>query len=364
MAIWRVIASPLTILTHPNADKMALGKLGQFQVVIAKSNGYEDGQIIVFAPEKSILPEDLRLHYTNSETGASYLSGKEHDRVSSIRLRGELSMGVTLPPEWVLAKGGWASLTDIPLDTDLSEILGITKYEAPIPLGMSGMLVRIETVADFAEHDVEQFRLYEKEFTVGELVIATEKLHGSQINILRDSEGQCLVTSKGIASRHCSILENESNIYWKAVRNVGLFEALSLVPDVNFQIFGEVIPCQGEYTYGQEKYKPTLRIFRLIVEGSEYSYKFILLERTFMNKLKPVLDVLVNLWVPVIYDGPFDVEKLIEASKGKETVSEKQLHIREGIVVTPIQPRLSSEGFPLIVKIINPKYKESGEEFS
>jgi RNA ligase (TIGR02306 family) len=356
MAIWKVVADKIQLFPHPNADKMLLGKVGGFQVVVAKSNNYQDGDVVIFAPEKSVLPEDLRPHYTNSETGQSYLSGSNHDRVSRVRLRGEYSEGVTISMDYVRDKIGG----EIPLGVDLSEKLGITKYEPPIPTQFAGQMARINTVADFRQHDVEQFRLYANEFKEGELVLATEKLHGSQINILRDADGQCLVTSKGMAGRDVSILEDAGNIYWRAVRNIQVFEKLgALLPDSNVQLFGEVIPCQGGYSYGQTV--PTVKFFRMILDGKEFSVNDLMENKAGDWLIK---EFILENWVPVIYEGPYDVDKLVDASKGMEQVSGKQLHIREGVVVSPVVPRLSSEGFPLFLKIINPKYRDTGEEIS
>jgi hypothetical protein len=42
-----------------------------------------------------------------------------------------------------------------------------------------------------------------------------------------------------------------------------------------------------------------------------------------------------------------------------ETVSGKQLHIREGVVI-----RCARDNTKLRLKLINPKYKESGDEIS
>jgi len=45
-------------------------------------------------------------------------------------------------------------------------------------------------------------------------------------------------------------------------------------------------------------------------------------------------------------------------------VSGKQLHIREGVVVRPYVDRRASDGRRLALKLINPKYKETGEEIN
>ena len=161
MAEWRVVADPIRLFPHPNADALLLGRVGLFQVVVTQSNEYRDGDVVIFAPARSVLPEDLRPQYINSETGISYLAGPNHDRVKRVRLRGEYSDGVTIDPVWVTQKLG-VPLADIPLNTDLAEALGIMKYESPIPAHMAGGVTPL-TVPQWHHHDVEAFGIYQFE---------------------------------------------------------------------------------------------------------------------------------------------------------------------------------------------------------
>jgi hypothetical protein len=45
-------------------------------------------------------------------------------------------------------------------------------------------------------------------------------------------------------------------------------------------------------------------------------------------------------------------------------VSGKELHIREGVVLRPYIDRDAKDGTKLRLKIINPAYKETGEEIN
>ena len=171
MATWSVIADRITLHPHPNADKMALAKVGNFQLVVGKDNGYKDGEIVILAPKHAELPDEIKGNYCNIDTGISYLGGPEQNRVKEVRLRGELSMGVTLDRNWVLQKGGWSSLEDIPLNEDLSEILGITKYEVPLPAHMAGTVKNFDVAGPWSSHDVESFQINKKEFDINEEMI-------------------------------------------------------------------------------------------------------------------------------------------------------------------------------------------------
>lgn len=116
------------------------------------------------------------------------------------------------------------------------------------------------------------------------------------------------------------------------------------------QAFAEVYPAQGAaWCYGADGNRPWLRLFRLVVEGAE-------------RPCHQVVPALRELWTPVLFEGPFDEAALRPLARGKEQVSGRELHIREGIVVTPRQPRPSREGWNLALKIINDKFKSSDED--
>lgn len=210
MAIWEVNASKIELLPHPNADRMQIGRVGKFQLVVGKGQ-YESGDIIVFAPERAILPESLKGEYVNSETGISYLSGSEQNRVKQVRLRGELSEGVTIPISWVLEQvPEWNSVSDIPLDVDLSEKLGISKYQPAIPYNMAGVINSFDSVnfgSRSAHHDVEQFRLFADEFLENEEVICSEKIHGclSEETIVDTFEFGPMKISEIVQNNMCNI---------------------------------------------------------------------------------------------------------------------------------------------------------------
>jgi RNA ligase (TIGR02306 family) len=339
MAIWKVATYEAVVLEHPNAEALEILKLGGFQCVVAKG-AYVSGQQLVFAPEKSVLPNGL------AEPFRKYLSGEYKNRVKSVRLRGEFSEGVILE----LGENELELLAGFGLTEDVSSVLGIVKYEPAVPSSLAGDVTPIGEALRFRKHDVERFRLYENEFVTGEEVLVTEKLHGSQGVYYRNPNGEWFVTSKGLADRELALRDNGKNAYWNAAKNIGLFEYLDhLAPDVPVQVFGEVLKVQKGYDYGF--LEPTLRVFRVLWDGIELEFD-------------AVSEFFKRVWVPIVFRGAFDRPQLEALAVGLETVSGQARHIREGVVVSPVKPRVSSEGFALFVKIINPAYKDDPEAFS
>src|SRR3954453_1915473 len=94
-----VPAERLVVHEHPNADALELAQVGLFRAVVAKGV-YRSGDIALYIPEGAVLPEALI-----AELGLTgRLGGSQHDRVTPVRLRGELSQGLVCRPavldEW------------------------------------------------------------------------------------------------------------------------------------------------------------------------------------------------------------------------------------------------------------------------
>jgi RNA ligase (TIGR02306 family) len=331
MAEFRVIKSTVKIFPHPNAEKLELLKIGTFQAVVQKG-AYHDGDAVVFAPEKAVLPDAIAQEYRK------YLKGPLQNRVGTIRLRGELSMGVIIPvtsidPDNLL-----------PYNEDIAEKLGIIKYEPPIPQDLAGKVLPVIDFPWLTSHDVEQFRIYAEEFIASEPVRVWEKIHGSQVIYLRNKNGEVAVTSKGLLKRGLMLEEAVGNTYWAAAQNLSIFERLEdLFGDRNVQLFGEVIPVQKGFNYGFSK--PHVLFFKIVVDGCILPYE-------------EVPEQIKSHWVPLLYEGIFDPEKIIPLCENLkfETVSGRQLHIAEGGVITPVRSRLSAEGFDLQLKVISKAY--------
>lgn len=393
---FKVSVEHISVFPHPNADRMEIARVGDYDLVIGKGN-LKDGDKVLFAPKRTVIPEELRHHYCNKDTGESYLHGPNKDRVGSIRLRGELSEGVTIAFDTVKHLLGVESIDDLPVGVDLSKKLGMTEFVAPIRASLSGDLAALSPGEDIHQHDCYALSTTAPSFRDDEDVVVTEKLHGSQINILfpdldgpfrelpPDLNGQfshlelcggvdeeepdpkdmesishgrmVKISSKGILSSGTVLRESQKNTYWKAFRHSNIGELVSRYfgKDQYVRIIGEVIPVQKGFSYGEDSGKPTIKIFRIDVDGKTLS----------LDEVRQDFPDFIPMWVPVLYEGPYDRDKFVSLSKGKETVSGRELHIREGVVVSPKVPRTYSVNkIRLMAKVINPKYRDNDDDIS
>jgi len=362
MSNFKVSKEKISLFTHPNADALMLGRIGSYQVVVQKGL-YNDGDEVVFAPEKSVLTGQLKSEFEK------YLAGPNKDRVKAVRLRGEISSGIIVPPFLV------PNMFELEVGTDVSELLGITKYEPPIPTQLAGK-VKTFDMPFVGSHDCEHANVYVNDLIDGERVVITEKVHGSQFILAHNiDDNETIVSSKGLLKNGLTIEESDENSYWLAAKNDDIINKIrSNWTSGVVQIFGEVIPVQGGYSYGQTK--PTASLFDIRVNGESIPYDV-------------VPDIFKTHWVPVIYDGVLNLDKkevviysdpergihktridyilpksIVDLCKGNELVSGREVHILEGVVLRPYIDRTAVDGTKLRLKIINPAYKETGEEIN
>ena len=361
---WKVSKERVQIKPHPNADKLCLIKVGQYQAVSSLDNGYVEGQEVIVMPEKTVIHhEEMRLEEEK------YLTGAKRNRVKTVELRGEISQCATYPVNKLreLYDDRTVDLVEsAECGVDLSELLGMSKYIVPIPVELAGQVGRIADGVITVKHDAVQFGVYKDEFAPDEEVIVTEKLHGSQLNYTYSRINGVVtetVASKGIMENGLSIKESDSNTYWQAVRNSKIHErvedyiadiAKNSSVDVNVSVIGEVVPVQKGYSYGFDR--PTMLVFSVWLQG--------VLGFTFMEDRKK--ECFGDVWVPVLFEGKLSDINPYELCKGKEQVSGRELHIREGIVISPKVMRRAADGTKLFLKVINPAYakKDKGEDFS
>lgn len=345
MSTFTVTAERLTITPHPDADALELALVGSsaYQAVVPKG-AYRTGDVAVYIPEQAVVPDDLL-----EELGLTgKLAGSRRNRVKAIKLRGQLSQGLVCSPQTFTPDDlVCAHLTR----TDLAAALNITKWEPPVPTALSGVLFAAPDIVPWLE--VESLQRYPNVFTEGEHVDVTEKIHGSACCVTLTAEGQLLVASKGVAAKHCALVEDANNTYWRAVREYDLEAACRRLAggEGTVALYGEVYGHGiQDLTYAA----PGVRfaLFDARVDG---------------RWLDPVeLDIGVPR-VPCLFTGPFTLEQVRAFTDGPETISGTWAHLREGVVVRAVPDRRSDVlgGQRAIAKLVSGAYltRRTGTEY-
>jgi RNA ligase (TIGR02306 family) len=169
---------------------------------------------------------------------------------------------------------------------------------------------------------------------------------------------------------------NASNLYVKMFNDVGqaLVDELTHLLDTDSifvlgEIFGKGVQ---DLHYGSTE--PVFRVFDIYVgnpngngETGRYLNSDEVLDALewFENRLHESDDGIGDEikyggyaveYMPVLYSGPFSVEVMQEYTDGKETLSGKEAHIREGIVIRTAIERRDNEIGRVILKSVSAAY--------
>lgn len=400
---------PITILPHPNAEKLELAQVADYRCVVGKDL-YKTGDLVAYIPEAAIVPEWALKHYGywNEEQDRGLLAGPNYDRVKAIRLRGEVSQGLVFPARPVPEKAIGPALVYQGEDgqlhhyvvqegQDVKDILGIVKYEPPIPVGMAGEVYNAGQSVT-VDYDIENLKKYPDVLQEGEEVIFTEKLHGTsfQIGLLPATpkffhedhfkvnhpiygEGYFFIASKGLGAQGLCFKDNESNknnVYVRAARQFGLFEKLlkyrfeaieangALKYEIPVILQGEVYGAVQDLTYGAKQGEIFFRAFDIC-----YGERTVR-EYADESDFQTAIDVMGIERCPILYKGPYSKEKILELTHHTKSVV-CPTQISEGGVVKPTKERKDSS-IPtmrgrVILKSINEDYllrKGNATEFN
>lgn len=357
MSNFKVTVEQLEILPHDNADALEIARVGGYQSVVRKG-AFSTGDLAVYIPEGAIVPQDI----IESLGLEGKLAGPDKNRVKAVRLRGVLSQGLIYRPydpdeEAFWYEDMWGD------ETDLANFLGITKWEPPIPIGMSGDVESCGIMESYTE--IDNVKRVMDMFQEDEAVIATEKIHGTCGIFLWDREQGFFVSSKGVAKRGLALKQDQSdpfrNVYWRIALGWDLETKLANIAeeyDLHRAIlYGEVYgKGVQDLHYGADK--PSFRAFDLkVTYGTEATFM------DYDNMVYITGDYGIEA-VPRLYLGPYDYEYLSDLASGA-TLTGDGAHIREGIVVRPLIERRHEKYGRAVAKFISPDYltRKNGTEY-
>ncbi len=331
----------------PNADAIERIRVLGWWVVVKKGE-FRSGDPLVYCEIDSLLPERPEFEFLRAssfkpaqtdDTGA--VTQPAGFRIKTVRLRGQVSQGICFPLS-ILPPG--ASTEE---GADVTDSLGIRKWEPPIPVGMGGKVKggfpgfvskTDETRVQVLEPVLERHR--------GKTFYVTEKLDGTSFTaFLRDGQF-------GICSRNLWMDEtDESNLLVRVARRHKLEEGLRRILAVRgFQpaIQGEVIgPGIQKNKYDLKEV--SLRVFNVFDIGRSGLVEHpVLLDVTRELGLEPV----PQLGTLVLNHT---VDELVAFSEGMSVLNPKAQ--REGIVLRPLVEEYDPDvGGRLSFKVINPKF--------
>ena len=303
-----------------DADRIELAHIEGFQCVVPK--GRHVGDRVIYIETDSICPKN--------ETFA-FLKGHSHIKLQKIR--GVYSQGIALEYHG-----------DAPVGTDMTEELGITKYEPPQQPE--------DTIGDFpafipktdevrAQNIPDLLTKYK-----GVPCYATEKLDGSSCTIYR------YAGHVGVCTRKREV-DNTSPLY-KTAEKQGILDFMYNL-DKDIAIQGEFVgpKIQGNHLHLPEHHVYIFSVYDINKQGY--------FDQDAMDVFLGSHDIDT---VPIVDEFALtdDIDELVKRATGNSTFGNFP---QEGIVIRPIEPIEGLIGFPgnrFSFKVINPEYQmERGE---
>lgn len=322
------------IVPIEGADAIELALVDGWQVVVAKNVGHKVGDKIVYCEIDSFLPIREEFEFLR-KSSFKKMGDQEGFRLKTIKLRNTLSQGLILPYS-VIPIAQFASAYDLPEGMDVSEMLGIVKYEPPVPAQLAGK-VKGSFPSFLRKTDEERIQNLEKEYTEWRVsskhqFYATEKLDGSSFTCyLKDGVF-------GVCSRNLDLLETEDNTFWQVARILDLENKLkSLGKNICFQ--GEMAGSgiQGNHYKMKEQTVFFYNIY--LINEMEYMgfYDF---RQTLMDlELLSVPVLSLPFQFPADKDGQFSVSALLKEAEGKSILNSEVE--REGLVIRSLDRTIS-----------------------
>jgi RNA ligase (TIGR02306 family) len=321
------------VRAHPGADKLDIGVIKGWQVVVPKGT-FKTGDRIVYFPPDTLLSKE----WTEKFGVTKYCSEKpEGMRIHQVKLRGEPSFGLAVmcpDPAWEVGK-------------DVADFYGAKKYFPPVLFRCEDAETPHPAFVQYTE--IQNMRHFPSVFQIGEPVVLTEKIHGgnSRVGIV---DGVRMAGSHEHRRKEPPLREYyATSLYWFPWTIVNIQNMIDeLAKDHKAVIlFGEIFGKVQSLRYNKDK---TLdyRVFDIILDGKYMDWEpyRLLCEKFGVQRC------------PTIGEIPYSLEAVAKLSGGKTLVNNAG-HIREGVVVRPLIERRDPKIGRVILKYVSDEYLTS-----
>jgi RNA ligase (TIGR02306 family) len=354
----RAIVCEVEVFPHENADRLELARpIGTDWILVVGKDDFKTGDLMVYIPIDSIIPEELfQKHFAKSKIKL------EKNRVRSAKIRGIISQGLPIKPE-----------PHYQLGQDVTDELGIKKYEPPMPGWLKQGQQKIpKKKKKFVRYVDAQFPKYTKirnhknfknAIVEGTEVVILEKIHGTNFRtgtiyvggFKRPWYKKLWAKIRGknqpwrfTVGSHNVVKWHEDKVYHRAAKEAGLDK---LGEEWNGFIFYGEIYGHGiqELSYGVPPGEIRLAIIDILYKN-EYG------QANYLPwcEVQAICERLNLDTAPEIYAGPW-YASMINLADGKSKLPQANHH-REGMVVKPLSESWHPSIGRLILKRISDTY--------
>lgn len=294
--------------------------------LVTKKGEYKPGDKAIYCEIDSYLPIREEFEFLR-KSSYKKMGDLEGFRLKTIKLRGQVSQGLLLPISILDGKIYPDQYKSLQVGDDVSEALGIFKYEPPIPAELSGVMKGSfpNFIQKTDEERVQNLTEVYDNFKKSTFYV-TEKLDGSSATYYMNNG------VFGVCSRNIELCENDGNTFWKLARLLDLEHKL--------KDYGQNICLQGELIGENVQGNP----YKIKGQTVKFFNAFNIDEQRYLDYIDflNICAVLELETVPIIEEKftlPDSVDELLSYAEGKSVLNPNTE--REGVVIRNHQRTIS-----------------------
>jgi len=222
----------------PGADNIVCATVDGWKLITQKSNNFKPNDLVCYFEIDSFLPVTEQFEWLRKSSFKSTKNLGDGFRIKTMKMRGVVSQGLIVPMddffEYDPRDGNYywrdGSPDYVVEGTDLTEYLGVQKYEKPIPSNLIGR-ARGNFPIFIAKTDQERlqnvYNKYKNHYEDMEFEV-TLKLDGSSMTAYHYKDGENEPIDS-VCSRNLDLIETDDNLFWKVARQYRIPETLSVL---------------------------------------------------------------------------------------------------------------------------------------
>lgn len=226
--------------------------------VVAKKGEFPVDSLAVYMEVDSFVPTEIAPFLTKAGHEPKEFEGVKGERLRTVKLRGQLSQGLLLPISIL------PTTTVIEVGNDVTELLGVLKWERPISPQLAGFAKgNFPNFLRKTDQERVQNIGVQLQYYINQTFEVTIKLDGSSCTIFSYNE------EDGVCSRNLELKRDENNAFWRIALEYDIHKKIRACGR-NLAVQGELIApnIQGNY---EKVNKPEFYVFDIFdIDKQEY----------------------------------------------------------------------------------------------
>ena len=226
--------------------------------VVAKKGEFPVDSLAVYMEVDSFVPTEIAPFLTKAGHEPKEFEGVKGERLRTVKLRGQLSQGLLLPISIL------PTTTVIEVGNDVTELLGVLKWERPISPQLYGQ-AKGYFPSFLRKTDQERVQNIgvQLQYYINQTFEVTIKLDGSSCTIFSYNE------EDGVCSRNLELKRDENNAFWRIALEYDIHKKIRACGR-NLAVQGELIAPNIQSNY-EKVNKPEFYVFDIFdVDKQEY----------------------------------------------------------------------------------------------